>query len=190
MAGLIVVTVAGTGVYLMTSSDGEVTLTDPEWRRLWNGGDITNPGLESNWSQDYQKWKLGNGKSWDELTNDEKSNWANPAEYVQSQWLGYLLEQGLLQGADNGNGYEPTPEPDPEEDPEGYSRWHEMRNTLTLLGLYSGGVAITEGCGWLADRAGETIHDLLFGGSDVNGLGLLYPGNRYGRQSSSLLQDH
>lgn len=176
MTGLLAITAAGTGVYLMSSSDGASTLSDAEWRHLWGtGSDTSNPGYTENWGTDYEKYKLGNGKSWDELTNDEQEQWGTPAQYVQSQWLAYLLSNDLIQETGNG-GYEPTPEPDPENDPEGNSRWNESRNTLAALGIGGAAVALGDAVGWLGDVIGTGIHDFLFGSGNTvgSGLGLLY----------------
>lgn len=179
MTGLVAITAAGTGVYLMSSSDGASTLSDAEWRHLWGtGSDTTNPGYTENWGTDYEKYKLGNGKSWDELTNDEQAQWGTPAQYVQSQWLAYLLQNDLIQETGNG-GFEPTPEPDPETDPEGNSRWNKSRNTLTALGVGGAAVALGDAVGWLGDVIGTGIHDFLFGSGNTvgSGLGLLYTNN-------------
>lgn len=170
MTGLMVVTVAGTGVYLLQSSDyatSSVSLNDTQWRRLWDGTDLGS-GYDANWNSSYQKWKLGNGKSWEDLTPEERQNWDSPAQYDQSQLLGYALETGLISEIAGGGGFEPTPEPDPNTDPEGHARWQKARNVLYALAVTGGAVALNDAVGWLGNSLGKSIHDLLFGSQGLD----------------------
>lgn len=179
IAGLVAVTAAGTGVYLLESSDyatSAVALNDNQWGRLWDGSDLSS-GYTDNWDTEYQKWKLGNGKSWEDLSDAEKANWDSPAQYDQSQMLGYLAGVGLLTEVSGGGGYEPSEQPDPDQDPDGAERWQKARNVLTVLGA-GGAVALNDAVGWLGETTGRTIKDLLFGKGD-NGFGLDYSSSYY-----------
>lgn len=165
VTALVAICAAGTGVYVAKG------LSDADFRGIIDRD--TESQVYDNWKSEYQNWKAPDGRSWNDLTQEEKDAYKTPANYV-SNWLWLLsLQMGAITQTDNG--MEPTPEPDPEEDPEGHKRWQDLRNMLILMGTGAGTVALSDLVNFFGDQVGMNLRNLIYG-DPVNdkGLGCLY----------------
>lgn len=172
--------VAGTTGYVLAESGwadmASSTTSDALGRLLDPNADLGNMDDAANYGEVWDKWSP-DGRSWDDLSTNEKAKYGTPAAWVSNQWDSTFLAAELLQTT-TGGGFEPSPDPGGDKS----GPWQKIRNALTILGVGAASIPLSEAAQALGALCGDGLHDLLFRdnrNTDNGSLNLTYANVRY-----------